>query len=158
MGANDKPIVKKGPVELVGINEQVDQAEYGGAVSLALSSEGHSGEILNVTLVSTEEDAGSVQTPAGILYIFNADPSISPGDTAMAAASRLLEVGQVSIAAADWKADANGASVTKAAAISFELLTALWFAWYHEDATSLNDGGTDDERLQLSSIRYLRHR
>jgi hypothetical protein len=151
-----RKIVKQGPIELVGINEQVDENEYGGSVAVTLDADvGHSGEILNVILVSTEDDSGSVQTPAGTLFFFNANPSINAGATAMTAAARLLEVGQVSIAAADWQSDANGASVSKDVAISFEQLQSLYLAWFHEDATSLNDGASDDEQLEVI-FRYRR--
>ena len=155
MGMKNRAIIKKGPVELVGIDEQIDQNDLGGAVSVALSSEGHSGEILNVTLVSTEDGSGAVQVPDCTLFVFNADPDIDPGDVAMAAASRLLEVGQVTFATGDWKSDANGASQTKAVALSFERVTALWFALLNASATGLNDAAGDDEQIELI-FRYRR--
>lgn len=143
-------LLEGGLTELIGTNEQVDQNEYGGSVAVALAGT-YSGEILNVTLYTTESGSGAVLTPAGTLFVFDADPTITNGDAAMTAAERVTVIGQISVSAADWKSDANGASVTVFdKPLSFHALGTLHFVWFHEDATSFNDAGGDDEVLQFN--------
>lgn len=143
-------LLEGGLTELIGTDEQVDQNEYGASVSVALAGT-YSGEILNVTFYTTEDGSGAILTPSGTLYIFDADPTIAAGDAVMTAADRITVIAQISVGAADWKSDANGASVTvfdKPA--SFHSLGTLYFAWFHEDATSFNDAGGDDEVLRTN--------
>lgn len=136
--------------ELIGIDEQVDQNEYGGSVEIPLGGV-FSGEILSFCLYSTEGGAGAIQVPAGTLFILDADPAISAGDAAMTGAERTTVLAQVSVAASDWKADANGASVFICdSPVPFHAASSLFFVWFHEDAASFNDGGTDDEQLEFN--------
>lgn len=143
-------IQKGGLTELIGTDEQVDQNDYGGSVGVALA-ERASGEILSFTFYSRMTGSGSVQTPAGTLLILDADPAVSAGDTSIAAAERQTVIGQVVVAAADWQADANGASACiTGTPIPFHALETLYFVWFHEDATSYNDAGGDDEILEFN--------
>jgi len=139
-----------GLTELVGINEQVDQNEYGASVGVALGGT-YSGEILSIMLYATEDGSGAVQDSAGTLFLFDADPSISAGDAAMSAAARVSVVAQIPVYAGDWKTDANGGSVSILnKPIPFHGLSTLYFAWFHTDATSLNDAAGDDEQLEMN--------
>ena len=84
-------ILEAGVTALVGINQQVDQNDYGASVEIALgvsdvTDEPVSGEILSFAFYSAEEGSGSVQTPAGKLLLLDADPAVSAGDTAITAA------------------------------------------------------------------------
>lgn len=143
-------IQEGGLTELVGTDEQVDQNDYGGSVGVALA-ERASGEILSFTFYSRETGSGSVQTPVGTLLILDADPATNAGDTTLTAAERQTVIGQVAVAAGDWKSDANGASAcVTGTPISFHALDTLYFVWFHEDATSLNDAAGDDEILEFN--------
>jgi hypothetical protein len=133
-----------GVTELVGADEQVDQNDYGASVEVALGTR-ISGEFLHFTFYSRETGTGAVQTPAGSLFILDADPATT-------AAERLTVIAEIPVAAADWQADANGASVTIAdKPVAFHAVDALYFLWFHEDATSLNDGAGDDEILEVNA-------
>lgn len=139
-----------GITELIGTDEQVDQDDYSASVGVDLGST-VSGEILQILLVSTEEDAGSVQTPSGHLIFLDADPSVSAGDTALGSGEHATIIGSVEVAADDWVSDANGgwASI-KTKPIAFHALQTIYAVWLHTDATSFNDGGTDDEVLEFN--------
>jgi hypothetical protein len=144
-------IQELGVTELIGADEQVDQNDYAASVEVALGSL-VSGEFLQFTFYSRETGTGSVQTPAGSLFILDADPSIAAGDTAMTAAERLTVIAEIPVASADWQSDANGASVTITnTPVAFHAVDSLFFAWFHEDATSFNDGAGDDEILEFNA-------
>jgi hypothetical protein len=146
-------IRETGVLELIGINEQVDQNEYCNAVIASLpSGQPMSGEILHVTLYTRETGSGAVLTPAGILYILDADPAVAAGATLITATVRRTVIAQIPIAAADWKSDAGGASVSvHNKPVAFHALKSLYFLWFHEDATSFNDAGGDDEILEVNA-------
>jgi hypothetical protein len=140
-----------GVTELVGADEQVDQNDYGASVEVALGTR-ISGEFLHFTIYARETGTGAVQTPAGSLFILDADPATTAGDTAITAAERLTVIAEIPVAAADWQADANGASVTITdKPVAFHAVDTLYFLWFHEDATSLNDGAGDDEILEVNA-------
>ena len=143
-------MLEGGLTELVGINEQVDQNDYSGSVGVSLGGT-YSGEILAVALLATEDGTGAVQDSAGILYVFDADPSIASGDTAMSAAARVTLIGKIGIGAADWDVDANGGlAYVCNQPIPFHAVANLYFAWKHLDATALNDAAGDDEQLEFN--------
>ena len=144
------PIVELGLTELIGINEQVDQNDDGGSVAISFDIP-TSGEILNALFVATEDGSGAVQTPAGTLLIFDANPAITAGDTALAAGTWEKLIGMITIAASDWKSDTAGAAAYVCdTPICFHDVTALYLAWLHEDATSFNDAVGDDEQLEVN--------
>ena len=140
-----------GLTELIGVDEQVDQDDYGASVGVSFG-ENRSGEFLSFMFYSTEDGTGAVQEPAGTLLILDADPAIAAGDTSMTAAERVTVLGQVEVAAADWKSDANGASAfIYNRPVPFHSLSSVYFVWFHEDATSFNDGAGDDEQLEFNA-------
>lgn len=143
-------ILEGGLTELVGINEQVDQNDYSGSVGVALGGT-YSGEILSVAFYATEDGTGAVQDSAGILYVFDADPTISSGDTSMTAAERVTILGKIAIGAADWDTDTNGGlAYICNQPIPFHAVSTLYFVWKHLDAASLNDAAGDDEQLEFN--------
>lgn len=143
-------ILEGGLTELVGINEQVDQNDYSGSVGVALGGT-YSGEILSVAFYATEDGTGAVQDSAGILYVFDADPTISSGDTSMTAAERVTILGKIAIGAADWDTDTNGGlAYICNQPIPFHAVSTLYFVWKHLDATALNDAAGDDEQLEFN--------
>jgi hypothetical protein len=142
-------IQEAGLTELIGINEQVDQNDYCGSVAVSLQAR-CSGEILDVTFYTTEDGTGAVRTPAGTLFVFDANPSISSGDTAMSAAARVTIIGQVTIASTDWVSDANGASAHKQVAIAFHNLSTLYLAFLLTSANAFNDAAGDDEQMEAN--------
>jgi hypothetical protein len=143
-------ILEGGLTELVGVDEQIDQNDYSGSVGVALGGS-YSGEILAVALYATEDGTGAVQDSAGVLYIFDADPIIASGDTAMSAAARVAQVAKIVVAASDWDTDANGGSACfKDLHIPFHAVSTLYFAFKLTDATALNDGAGDEEQLEMN--------
>jgi len=84
-------ILESGVTELIGVDERVDQNEYSGSVAVPLAAT-CSGEIVQVTLISRQ--AGAPLTPQGTLFFLDADPAVSPGDTAMTAAEHLTVIGR----------------------------------------------------------------
>jgi hypothetical protein len=152
-------IYETGLVTLIGINDQVDQNDYGPSVQLDLVtacgarvSFPISGEILQVTLISTESGSGAVNAPNGVLFFLDADPAIAAGDTTMTAAERATVIGQIEVETADWKSDANGASATiYAKPVAFHALSSLYAVWLQEHATAYNDAAGDDELLRLNA-------
>jgi hypothetical protein len=147
---NFESLQEGGLTELIGINEEVNTNDYSASVGVALQAT-CSGEILHVTLYTTEDGTGAVLSPAGVLYIFDADPSITSGATAMTAAARVTVIAQLGVAAADWKTDANGGSQTLFdKPVAFHNVGTLYFAWLHEDATDFNDAAGDDEQLEFN--------
>jgi hypothetical protein len=142
-------MLEGGLTELVGINEEVNTSDYSGSVGVALAAT-CSGEILSFGFFATEDGSGAVQDSAGKLIILDADPSVSSGDTALAAAEWVTVLGMVDVDAADWTTDANGGfAYIYDQPIPFHSLGTLYFVWFHEDATDLNDGAGDDEKLEL---------
>jgi hypothetical protein len=142
-------VLESGIQELVGKDEQVDQNEYGASVCVTLGGT-YSGEVIGVTLVGTELDSGAVPAPAGTLYLLDADPGTTAGDATISAAEHKTVMGQKAIAAADFVSDANGSHVHYTVAIPFHALSSLCLLYFHTDATSINDGGTDDEVYEMN--------
>lgn len=143
-------IQEGGITELIGINEQVDQNEYSASVGVSLGAT-YSGEILAVILISTEDDSGTIQTPAGKLLILDADPATSAGDTALAATEWPTVIGIIPVAATDWLSDTAGAAAyITDTPVPFHPLATLYFVWFHESADSFNDAAGDDEQMELN--------
>lgn len=143
-------LLEGGLTELVGIDEQVDQNEYGASVGVALGGT-YSGEILSFAFYATEDGSGAVQDSAGRLVILDADPATTAGDAALAAAEWPTVLGVVQVEASDWITDANGgvAYITDTP-VAFHALATLYLVWLHEDATGLNDAAGDDEQLEVN--------
>jgi len=149
------PLKELGLTELVGINEEVNTNDFGGSVSVSVADgNGNpvSGEILSFAFYATEDGSGAVQDSAGQLFILDADPAISAGDTAITAAEWVTVLGRVKVAATDWTTDANGGiAYIYDNPIPFHALKTLYFAWFHTDATDLNDAAGDDEQLEFNA-------
>jgi len=140
-----------GLTELVGINEEVNTNDYGGSVDVEIGTQ-VSGEILSFAFYATEDGSGAVQDSAGKLIILDADPEVSVGDTALAAAEWPTVLGVVTVAAADWVTDANGGcAFIYDQPIPFHAVSTLYFVWLHTDATDLNDAAGDDEQLEFNA-------
>ncbi len=146
-----------GLTELVGINEEVNTNDFAGSVGVALGAGSHSGELLSFAFFATEDGSGAVQDSAGELLILDADPAVSAGDTALAAAEWPTVIGRVTVAATDWTTDANGGvAFIYNQPVPFHDLITLYFVWFHTDAVDLNDAAGDDEQLEFNAwyVRY----
>ena len=140
-----------GLTELVGINEEVNTNDYGGSVDVEIGTQ-VSGEILSFAFYATEDGSGAVQDSAGKLIILDADPEVSVGDTALAAAEWPTVLGVVTVAAADWVTDANGGcAFIYDQPIPFHAVSTLYFVWLHTDATDPTDAAGDDEQLEFNA-------
>jgi hypothetical protein len=144
------PILEGGLTELIGINEQVDQNDYSGSVEVELLHTA-SGEILSVALYNTEDGSGAILSPEGWLYIFDADPGIVSGDTAMTAAERVTILGRVKVESGDWETDTGGGlAYIYDTPIPFHELSSLFFVFKLTSATSMNSAAGDDEQLEFN--------
>ena len=142
---------ESGVLELVGKNEEVNTSDYGGSVALTFAKANSSGELLSFTFIATEEGSGAVQDSAGVLYIFDADPNPTVGDTALTAAEHKTVVGKVTVAASDWNTDTGGGTAfIPDNPVPFHELDAVYLVWFHTDATDLNDAAGDDEVLEVN--------
>ena len=93
----------------------------------------------------------TVRTPTGLLYFFDADPSITSGATAMTAAARVTILGRVPVESGDWDSDANGASAYIVdTPIPFHALSTLYVAFKLTGATGMNADSADDEQLEVN--------
>jgi len=143
-------LLEGGLTELVGINEEVNTNDFGGSVGVALGDT-YSGEILSFAFYATEDGSGAVQDSAGKLIILDADPEVSAGDTALAAAEWPTVLGIVDVGASDWVTDANGGcAFIYDQPVPFHALSTLYFVWLHTDSTDLNDAAGDDEQLEFN--------
>jgi len=135
-----------GLTELVGVDEQVDQNDYSGSIEVNM---GGSGEFLAFALISTGGD--EIQA-AGKLFLFDADPAVSSGDTALTAAEWKTLVGVVNVAASDYVADSGGAvAYITDTPVPFHDTDNLYFVFKLTSATSLNSAGGDNESLELNA-------
>lgn len=151
------PIRSTGLLSLLSASSEVEASEYGPSVAHTLASEddgapslSHSGEILGLTLISSESGTGAIQKPACKLFVLTANPATAAGDAALVIAEHRQVLAIVPIAAADWVEDAAGAVVTKQVAIPFEAIAVLAFVLKLDaGATTINSDPAEDELLQL---------
>lgn len=60
-------------------------------------------------------------------------------------------LGKVDVETTDWHVDGNGGvAYIHDNPIPFHPLSTLYFTWFHEDATDLNDAVGDDEVLRFN--------
>lgn len=140
-------------VELVGPDEQLVASRYCASVEIPLEGGGPaSGEVLSLALLAYEGGTGSVLPSQGKLYLFESNPSVALGDTALAAAGVDHQecAGVVAIATADWVTDTNGAIAYKQVAIPFRCAGSLWASFFLLAAeTTINSDAGDEEHLDL---------
>jgi hypothetical protein len=143
--------------ELIGIDEQVDQNEFSEDQSFTLNANG--GIIYGARAVMAfSGTTGASIREAGWVYLFDADPGLSVGDTALASAAVARTCfGGFALAAADWSPVAGAFNIqTVELQIPFHGVATAYAAYFHEGATSFNDGANDDEILELS-LWYRSH-
>ena len=146
------PIQASTVLELVGKDEQIDDGDFGAEVELSLNASQSevSGELLSFLFTAAETGSGAILPSHGWLLIFDTDPSITSGDTAITAAEGNTLVGQVEVLAADWIVDAtSGHAYIFDQPVPFHANDILYLAWYHDSATGINDGAGDDETLSV---------
>jgi hypothetical protein len=148
-------IVKIAPVELVGINEEINASDWTKSIALALPSDyDDHGEITHINMTMTSA-TGTLKTQ-GSLVFFSADPAISAGDTAITAGEWETVLGVVPIVTADWLADVTstvGGVVSKDTSIVFEGLSTVYAAFLVLAAeTAINSLAGDDELVKLSVV------
>ena len=147
------PIYETGIKELVGKDEQIDQNDFSGSVTLEVdqdTGQACSGEFLSVMLMTLESGSGAILQPTGQLILFDEDPNPTSGDTALTAAEWKTAIGYVDVEAGDWIADANGALAFKEIAIPFHDLQNVYAVWLHTLSTSINSAAGDDEELHCN--------
>ncbi len=144
-------------LSLVSLSEEVNTGDWGTSVEFTLPIEDVSGEILGITLVGRRDsatgDTGVIPIPAGKLVVFDADPSISAGDTFLTSGIHQTIIGEVPVVAGDYTAFGRGSVAFFDNPLPFYGLKNLYFAWFHEDATDINDATGDNEVFELT-IRF----
>ena len=145
-------VFETGVIELVGINEQIDQNDYGAHVTQNFHG---SGMVVGAVFHSS---GGDILQVTGKLLFFNNAVSVAAGDTAITVAERNELIGWIEVDS-NWQADANGASqcIPVQKAISYDT-NGLYLVWFHESATSLNSAAEDDELLTVNLLYMLEHR
>jgi hypothetical protein len=146
-------LIEAGLTELIGPDDAaITAGEYTNTADFALSADlDESGEILSVLLVSTESGIGAVQTPAGTLLFFDADPNTSAGDTSLTAAEWQSLIGFVTINTTDWVSDGSGAAAFKATSIPFHICSTLFVVFTTATGSdAINAGAPDNEELDLN--------
>ena len=148
-------LIEAGVTALIGKDDaEITAGEYTNTADFALSADlDESGEILSVLLVSSESGSGAVQTPAGVLYFFDADPDTSAGDTALVAAGveHKTLLGFVTINSTDWVSDASGGAAFKAVSIPFHITATIYAVFQTAvGAGAINSAVGDDEMIDLN--------
>jgi len=149
------PIHKAGPTQIIGVNEQVDASDYSSTADLQVSNPSTSvasGEILAISLVSYTTGSGAAQTPAGDIYLFDTDPDTTSGSTALTAAGaeHLTLIAVVNMTSNEWFSDSVGGFCYKSVALPFHGVSKVYAVFRPSaGATSINDGGGDDERFDI---------
>lgn len=142
-----------GSTELIDKDDRVDAQDYSASKALVISSYKKKGEIEQIVLTTLELGSGAVRTPAGWLYIFDADPAIAAGDTALVAAGveHLTIITKVRINSTDWDSDGSGGTATVLTATPFHKLSNLYVSFRPDaGATSINDVAGDDEEMFIN--------
>lgn len=153
---NDR-IIELSNIELIGVDDtEVSQNDFGDSQTLTVESDGEAmgGYIKLVTLIATTDDAGAILANAIDLYFFRADPEISAGDADLPAADAAMLIGKIEILEGDWDAWTNSAIASLAVEFPFHTDASgrLFVAAVNRSATAFNDGGTDDEVLELTLL------
>ena len=138
-----EPIHTTGLVTLVGKDDQIGQNEYGAAVKLDIATA--------AGLPSRAAATGTVQKPAGTIFLFTAEPDVAPADASLAdGASWAGAWAAVTLATTDWIGDDVGAMAEiLTEPIPFHAVPALWAAYLHQDATAFNAEDNDDETVHM---------
>lgn len=148
------PIREFGVTELIGKDEKVDQNDYSASVSVDVSikTPPTSGVIHTWAFFQSEDDGGAILSPAGELYIFDADPAVASGATAITSAEWITLIGVVDVAAADWVTDANGSCAYIAdQPVYFHNVNTLYFSFKLTSSTAINSAAGDDEILEMNA-------
>jgi hypothetical protein len=144
--------IEGGLTELVGEDEAVAQNQYGGSVGVALAAT-CAGVINQITLISGENGDGAILKPSGVLYIFDADPTIAVADTAMTAAEWATVIARIPFSASDWSTGDTAGAVANPSIglpVTFHSLANLYFVWFHTLATGFNDNAAHNESLDMN--------
>jgi hypothetical protein len=152
-GASPWPVKPQAGILELGLTEIIDkddtevsQNDYSKSVGIALGGS-YSGVITQLALVASELGTGAVPARSGVLYVFDADPTVSSGDTALALADWQSCLGHVLIS--NWRSDASGGFASEECAIKFHAVSTLYFV-FQNLGTAINDAAGDDEELAIN--------
>lgn len=142
-------------LELIGVDEQVAQNDWGEAVPFTLRPEDIDGKVMSFVMTSrllTTGGTGTILLPSGLLTVFSADPGITVGDAALGVDVGETILGTVAIATGDWTAQAAGAWLNKQDLfIPFFPLKILYFAFFWTLAGTINSATDDDEIIEINA-------
>lgn len=137
-------------ITLAGDSDTVAQNEFTASVELTVSANAAiGGEILALYLVQHIGSGAVLSDLYGDLVIFDADPSLSAGDTTLTTAQARMVIGRIAWANAELTTDTNTAQLGALTRVPFKPVGSLWFAFFSRGATSINSAGGDDELLEL---------
>src|SRR3990167_1505588 len=140
-------ILEGGLTELIDKDDtEVSQNDYSKSVGVALGGT-YSGAITQVSLYATELGTGAVRANTGYLLIFDADPAVVAGETALTVAEWQSCIAKVLIS--DWISDTGGGLATMEVNVPFHALGTLYFV-FQNLGTAFNDAAEDDEELHVN--------
>ena len=96
-------ITEIGATEIIGSGGTVEQNQYAASATVSLATPGavHSGEILAMALYVTAPGTGAIITTTGKVFLFDEDPAIDIGDTAITETEWKTAVAVLDVADAD---------------------------------------------------------
>ena len=137
---------------ITGINEQVDQNEFGASRLLNIVGRQHDGKITMITLIATEDGTGAILGNAITLYFFRSDPVIGVGDADLSIADANACIGKIEVYEGDWETFASSgiATITPNFPYTSDGSGSIYCACVNRSATSYNSAAGDDEQLEFS--------
>lgn len=141
---------------LIGTDEQVDEDKWGISKEINLGVPNKRGVIISFTLIATKGAAGAILRHALEIVCFGSDPVITENKDNLSAANAQVSQGAIEVQAGNWVAASSGtdgagvAHVTPLAPLVTDSQGRIWMSVINRDAVSYNDGGTDDEQLEIS--------
>lgn len=150
MGSMMNDRFELGLTELVGADEQIAQNEYTPSVGVSLGDSPVSGKFESFAIISTGGDELEI---TGVLLIFDADPAIAEGDSAITAAEHQSLIGMVKVESGDYLlADSGGKSAYIVdTAVPFHSLETIYFSFDYTAATTINSAAGDNEVVSLNA-------
>jgi len=143
-----KHYIKPATATLVGADDAVAVSKFTNSAKIELPGP-MSGDIVSVTLVSTETGTGAVQSVTGDLLFLSADPDVSAGDADLTAAEWKTVIGRIPVTSDKWVSKTAGAVWFDEVLVPFEELDGLWAVFIMDSGSSMNSAAGDDEILEL---------
>lgn len=147
--------VYTGMIELIGKDEAITQNHYCASVAVPVSVAAMGYRLTNVIYFSEEDGSGSVQTPAGTLFLYLDDPAIAANDAAQGQADWQQVIYYNTIASASWVTDAGGGVLFSGVDVLLPIpadAQNFYASFYMTSAAGINDAEGDDEIISFGLV------